>query len=83
MRFVVKAMPVGDFDSWITQARSGGAALDDTAFAELAKPGTSAPFSYSSIAPRLFERIIDETAAGPQKARLGAVWCPPAAGEGR
>ena len=47
-------------------------------YAELAKPGTGrAPTTYRSVAPKLFERILDQTAAGPAKARPGAAWYPP------
>jgi cytochrome o ubiquinol oxidase subunit II len=83
MRFIVKAVPADDFEGWVSQARSGGAALDNAGFAELAKPGTAAPVTYSWVAPRLFERILDETAAGPAKAGVGAAWCPPLPREGR
>jgi cytochrome o ubiquinol oxidase subunit 2 len=83
MRFIVKAVPAGDFDVWVTQARSTGSALDDAALAELAKPGTAVPTTYRSVAPKLFEHIVDQTAAGPAKAGVGTIWVPPVLGEGR
>ena len=43
MRFVAKAVPAGDFDAWINQVRGTGSALDDAAYAELAKPSTAVP----------------------------------------
>jgi cytochrome o ubiquinol oxidase subunit II len=83
MRFIVKAVPSGDFNAWVTQARSTGAALDDAALAELAKQGKAVPTMYRSVPPKLFERIIDQTAAGPAKVGVGAGWCPPVLQEGR
>jgi cytochrome o ubiquinol oxidase subunit II len=83
MRFIVKAVPAGDFDVWVTQARSTGSALDDAALAELAKPATAVPTTYRSVAPKLFEHIVDQTAAGPAKVGVGTIWVPPVLGEGR
>ena len=78
MRFIVKAVPAGDFDAWVAQVRGTGSALDDAAYAELAKPSTAVPpTTYRSVAPKLFERIVDQTAAGPAQAGVGAAWCPP------
>jgi cytochrome o ubiquinol oxidase subunit 2 len=83
MRFIVKAVPAADFDAWLTQVRSGGSApLDDAGFAELAKPGTAAPATYSSVSPQLFDRVINRTATGPAQ-DVGAAWCPPQPREGR
>jgi cytochrome o ubiquinol oxidase subunit II len=78
MRFIAKAVPAGDFDAWVTQARSTGSALDDASYAALAKPSIAVPpGSYRSVQPNMFERIIDQTTAVPEKARAGAAWCPP------
>ena len=79
MRFIVKAVPAGDFDAWVAQVRGTGSALDDAGYAELAKPSKAVPpTTYRSVAPKLFERIVDQTASGPEKAGVGAAWCPPA-----
>jgi len=79
MRFVAKAVPAGDFNSWVTQVRGGGSALDDAGYTALAKPSKAVPpGTYRSVEPNMFERIIDQTTAGPEKARAGAAWCPPA-----
>src|SRR5438128_1073086 len=79
MRFVAKAVPAGDFNSWVTQVRGGGSALDDAGYAALAKPSKAVPpGTYRSVEPNMFERIIDQTTAGPEKARAGVDWCPPA-----
>ena len=77
MRFIVKALPAGDFDGWVAQARGTGSVLDDAAYAQLAKPSQAVPpTTYRSVDPKLFERIIDETTAGPGKP-AGAAWSTP------
>lgn len=83
MRFIVKAVAAADFDAWVAQVRSSGSALDEAGFAALAKPGTAAPATFRSVAPGLFERIVDETAAGPAATRIGAAWCSPESTQGR
>jgi cytochrome o ubiquinol oxidase subunit 2 len=78
MRFTAKAVPAGNFEAWVTQVRGGGSALDDAGYAALAKPSKAVPpTTYRSVEPNMFERIIDQTTAGPEKARAGAAWCPP------
>src|SRR6266404_1890377 len=78
MRFIAKAVPAGDFDAWVTQVRGTGSTLDDAGYAALAKPSIAVPpGTYRSVEPNLFERIIDQTTAVPEKARAGAAWCPP------
>jgi cytochrome o ubiquinol oxidase subunit II len=79
MRFVVRSMPSGDFTAWLEQARGSGTALDDAGYAELAKPSKAVPpRTYRSVEPNLFERILDQTASGSQKAGIIAGgWCPP------
>jgi cytochrome o ubiquinol oxidase subunit II len=71
MRFLVKAVPGSDFDAWVAQVRGTGAALDEAGIADLAKPGTAPPTTYRSVAPKLFERIMDQTVAGRPKAAVG------------
>jgi cytochrome o ubiquinol oxidase subunit 2 len=66
MRFVVKSVPAGDFNAWLDQARGTGSGLDDASYAELAKPSQDVPPTiYRSVEPKLFERILDQTTAGP------------------
>ena len=78
MRFIAKAVPAGDFDAWVTQVRGAGSALDDAAYAALAKPSKAVPpTTYRSVEPKLFDRIIEQTVSGPEKAGVGAAWCPP------
>jgi hypothetical protein len=70
-------VPAGDFDRWVATARGTGSALDDAGYSELAKPSKAVPpATYRSVDPKLFERIVDETASGPERP-AGAAWCPP------
>jgi cytochrome o ubiquinol oxidase subunit 2 len=79
MRFTVKAVPPSDFAAWVNQVNGAGPALDDAGYAALAKPSEAVPpMTYSAVKPNLFERILDETAAGNNNAATGAAWCPPA-----
>jgi cytochrome o ubiquinol oxidase subunit 2 len=91
MRFIAKAVPARDFDAWVTRARGTGSALDDAAYAVLAKPSLAVPpTTYRSVEPELFEHIIRQTVSGPLPfppphagegrvgAGVGAAWCPPA-----
>jgi len=78
MRFIAKAVPTGDFNAWVTQVRGTGSALDDAGYAALAKPSEAVPpTTYRSVERNLFERIIDQTVSGSEKAGAGAAWCPP------
>jgi len=72
MRFVVKSVSAGDFKSWLEQARGAGSGLDDASYAELAKPSKDVPPTiYRSVEPKLFERILDQTTAGPTMRHAG------------
>jgi cytochrome o ubiquinol oxidase subunit 2 len=67
MRFLVRAMPAGDFNAWLEQARGTGSALDDAGYALLVKPSKAVPpTTYRSVEPKLFERILDRTMGGPE-----------------
>jgi cytochrome o ubiquinol oxidase subunit II len=91
MRFIAKAVPPGEFDDWVTRVHGAGSALDDAAYAQLAKPSEAVPpATYRSVAPNLFDRIIEQTISGsaslplPRNAAAGsggagddAAWCPP------
>jgi cytochrome o ubiquinol oxidase subunit II len=78
MRFVVKAVPTGDFSAWLAQVRTTGSALDDAGYAELAKPTQDVPpTTYRSVEPKLFERIVDQTKGSPGNTSVGGAWCPP------
>jgi cytochrome o ubiquinol oxidase subunit 2 len=78
MRFVVRSMSDGDFNAWLEQARSTGSALDDASYTELAKPSTAVPpTTYRTVEPKLFERIVDQTASGSTKAAISGAPHPP------
>jgi cytochrome o ubiquinol oxidase subunit 2 len=79
MQFIAEAVPTADFDSWVAAVRSGGSALDDAGYAELAKPSQAVPpTTYRSVDPKLFDRIIEQTVTSPPLPNP-----PPHAGEGR
>jgi cytochrome o ubiquinol oxidase subunit II len=78
MRFIVKSVPTADFNAWLEQVRATGSVLDDASYAALAKPSTAVPpTTYHSVDPKLFERIVDKTIAGPGKARAAGTSSPP------
>jgi cytochrome o ubiquinol oxidase subunit 2 len=78
MRFIAKAVPAGDFDSWVAQVRGSGSALDLLAYGELAKPSQAVPpKTYRLVEPKLFDRIIEQTVSG-SGGPTSAAWCPPA-----
>ena len=46
-------------------------------YARLAKPSEAVPpTTYRAVDPELFERIVDQTALGPEKAHAGAAGPP-------
>lgn len=78
MQFTVKAVQAGEFDSWVAKVRGDGTALDDAGYGALTKPSHAVPpKTYQSVDPALFERIVEQTAAMPEKARAAGAWCPP------
>jgi cytochrome o ubiquinol oxidase subunit 2 len=78
MRFVVKSVSASNFNAWLAQARGTGSGLDDASYAKLAKPSKAVPpTTYHSVDPKLFERILDQTTAGPGSASGARAWCPP------
>jgi cytochrome o ubiquinol oxidase subunit II len=78
MRFIVKSVPTGDFNRWVEHAQAASAPLDDSSYAELAKPSKNvAPMTYRLAEPKLFDHIVDQTASGPGHPAVGGAWCPP------
>jgi cytochrome o ubiquinol oxidase subunit 2 len=78
MRFVAKAVPARDFDSWVAQVHGSGSSLDLPTYAELAKPSKAVPpKTYRSVEPKLFDRIIEQTVSGP-RGRTSAAGSSPA-----
>jgi cytochrome o ubiquinol oxidase subunit 2 len=77
MHFIARAVRSGDFASWLSQVREAGPPLDDATFARLEKPSEAVPpTTYGSVVPRLFDRIVKGTGAGPETA-TGTAWCRP------
>ena len=59
MHFNVNAVPPEAFARWLDSTRSAGPALDAQGYADLIKPSKAvAPFTYRSIDPMLFERVV-------------------------
>jgi cytochrome o ubiquinol oxidase subunit 2 len=59
MVFNVDAVPAEGFAQWVAAARATGPALDAQSYAALAKPSRAvAPFTYRTVAPRLFTTIL-------------------------
>jgi cytochrome o ubiquinol oxidase subunit II len=78
MHFIVRAVPTEAFDAWVAQVRGSGPGLDIPGYAELAKPSQAVPpTTYRSVDPKLFERIVDQTALNPEKAGASETYCPP------
>jgi cytochrome o ubiquinol oxidase subunit II len=78
MRFIVTAVPAGDFAGWVAKTRTSGAALDIPAYNALVKPSKAVPpTTYRSVDPALFEGIVGRMALDPEKLRAIGAWCPP------
>jgi len=59
MRFTFRGMSEDQFAQWVQQAKAGGA-LNREQYLELAHPSENDPVSrYASVAPGLFETIVD------------------------
>jgi cytochrome o ubiquinol oxidase subunit 2 len=77
MYFDIDAVPAEKFAQWVDAVRSAGPLLEAQAYADLAKPSKAvAPFTYRSVAPDLFSRILsaamrpgDTTPASQRTAR--------------
>ena len=59
MRFTCEALPARQFDEWIAAARRTGGVLDDAAYRSLLHQSVSIqPYTYRSVQPGLFGRIV-------------------------
>jgi cytochrome o ubiquinol oxidase subunit II len=77
MRFTVESVPPAGFDQWVAVTKANGAALDDAGYAALAKPSRAAPAAtFGTVAPQLFDSIIQQTISGPATPS-GAAQCLP------
>lgn len=67
MAFKVQAVSPAEFSRWVSTAQQSPMRLDAAGYAQLAQQGISAqPFSYKSVEPNLFARILtQELAPGP------------------
>ena len=68
MHFETEAVPKADFDAWTKEAGSGGGpALSSQAYKDLSVQSMNvAPFTYSSVEPGLFDKIVtQELPPGP------------------
>jgi cytochrome o ubiquinol oxidase subunit 2 len=71
MRFTVDAVPVEQFEQWVTATRNSGPMLDAATYADLVKPSQAvAPFTYRSVAPSLFNRILSSGSSPGDPFRL-------------
>ena len=74
MRFNVDAVPAEKFAQWVDAARSAGPALDAQIYADLAKPSKAvAPFTYRTVAPRLFDGIVSSVMQPADSSKLVCV----------
>jgi len=84
MRFIAKAVPATEFSTWVNEAHGVGQALDLSSYSALAKPSKAVPpTTFRSVAPNLFERIVDLTMSGSEartlsgSEKVGAAICRP------
>jgi cytochrome o ubiquinol oxidase subunit 2 len=74
MRFDVDAVPPEKFAQWVDAARNAGPVLDAQAYVDLAKPSKAvAPFTYRSVAPDLFTRILSSSVQADGLSQLTSV----------
>jgi cytochrome o ubiquinol oxidase subunit II len=70
MHFEVRAVAPDAYAKWLAGTKSAGGALDEAGYAELANPSKNLKTAtYGSVAPNLFEAIINQTVPdvpGPQ-----------------
>src|SRR5476651_1668112 len=68
MRFDVRALPVDAYIKWIAEAKANGSALDEAAYAALAKPSQNdKPALYRAVDPMLFHTIVRGAAPPPPR----------------
>jgi cytochrome o ubiquinol oxidase subunit 2 len=59
MRFNFEALPARQFDEWIAASRNTGDVLDDAAYRGLLRQSAGLrPYTYRSVQPGLFDRIV-------------------------
>lgn len=59
MHFKANAVTPGEFDAWVTQAKTSGSRLTTTEYLKLSQPSSEVPVSYyASVDPNLYTGII-------------------------
>jgi cytochrome o ubiquinol oxidase subunit 2 len=59
MHFNTEAVPAGQFGSWVASTRAAGPVLDARSYLALLRPTMSVkPYTYRSVQPNLFRRIV-------------------------
>jgi cytochrome o ubiquinol oxidase subunit 2 len=59
MRFNFEALPAGQFDEWVAASKRTGGVLDDAAYRGLLRQSARIePYTYRSVQPGLFDRIV-------------------------
>jgi cytochrome o ubiquinol oxidase subunit 2 len=72
MRFQARALNAQDFDAWVAKAHGANAPLDTAAYTELLEQGAVAtPYTYSTVAPGMFDAIVRNTAPIASGVRIG------------
>jgi cytochrome o ubiquinol oxidase subunit 2 len=61
MQFDLSAMPATEFKAWMDRAKAAGPALDEQAYAVLARQSSNvAPFTYRAVTPGLYESVVQQ-----------------------
>jgi cytochrome o ubiquinol oxidase subunit 2 len=61
MRFLVKAVPAAEFQSWVAATKTAGGQLDPIAYGRLARPSKAdKPQAFGNVTPKLFEMAIQQ-----------------------
>jgi cytochrome o ubiquinol oxidase subunit 2 len=75
MRFTFEALPAGQFDEWVAASKNAGGVLDDAAYRGLLRQSAAnKPYTYRSVQPGLFDRIVMlqlPPGEGPRSGRPG------------
>ncbi|PTS88348.1 ubiquinol oxidase subunit II [Sphingomonas sp. HMWF008] len=60
MRFTVRSVPAGEFDTWVAGARKSGGTLDRATYLKLERPSEKEPVRrYAAIESGMFDRIVN------------------------
>jgi cytochrome o ubiquinol oxidase subunit II len=74
MHFDTDAVPAQEFSSWIASAHAAGPVLDARSYMALLQPSASVkPYTYRSVQPDIFRRIVLQTLPLPRAQERSAV----------